>query len=123
MVGGQRAEACRERRAATVAELVRMQFHPDAERLRALGVARARRAAAGDQLGWGFQFQNPVFVAGLAVVVFLFALSLLGVFEIGGIAVLAGLGAAATWLEGLGRGGAGGSAGRLRGPSLSGQPP
>ena len=52
--------------------------------------------AAGEHIGWGFQFQNPAFVAGLAVVVFVFALSLLGVFEIGGIAVLAGLGAAAT---------------------------
>jgi thiol:disulfide interchange protein DsbD len=37
---------------------------------------------AGDQLGWGFQFQNPVFVVVMAAVVFTFALSLFGVFEI-----------------------------------------
>jgi thiol:disulfide interchange protein DsbD len=50
--------------------------------------------AAGEHIGWGFQFQNPVFVAGLAAVVFVFSLSLLGVFEVGGIAVMAGIGAA-----------------------------
>jgi thiol:disulfide interchange protein DsbD len=37
---------------------------------------------AGDQLGWGFQFQNPVFVVIMATVVFAFGLSLFGVFEI-----------------------------------------
>jgi thiol:disulfide interchange protein DsbD len=37
---------------------------------------------AGDQLGWGFQFQNPVFVVVMATVVFAFGLSLFGVFEI-----------------------------------------
>lgn len=38
--------------------------------------------AAGEQVGWGFQFQNPVFVAVMTAVIFLFALSLFGVFEI-----------------------------------------
>ena len=38
--------------------------------------------AAGDQLGWGFQFQNPVFVLVMAAVVFAFGLSLFGVYEI-----------------------------------------
>lgn len=52
--------------------------------------------AAGEMIGWGFQFQNPVFVAALAVVVFVFALSLLGVFEIGGITAMLGLGLAAA---------------------------
>ncbi len=37
---------------------------------------------AGDQLGWGFQFQNPAFVVVMAAVVFAFGLSLFGVFEI-----------------------------------------
>lgn len=37
---------------------------------------------AGELVGWGFQFQSPVFVAALASVIFLFALSLLGVFEV-----------------------------------------
>jgi thiol:disulfide interchange protein DsbD len=38
--------------------------------------------AAGERIGWGFQFQSPGFVAAIAAVIFLFALSLLGVFEI-----------------------------------------
>jgi thiol:disulfide interchange protein DsbD len=38
--------------------------------------------SAGEHVGWGFQFQSPGFVAGLAVVVFVFSLSLLGVYEI-----------------------------------------
>lgn len=32
--------------------------------------------------GWGFQFQEPAFVAGLAAVIFAFALSLFGVYEL-----------------------------------------
>jgi thiol:disulfide interchange protein DsbD len=38
--------------------------------------------AAGHAVGWGFQFQEPLFVAALAGVVLLFALNLLGVFEV-----------------------------------------
>lgn len=38
--------------------------------------------ASGKSLGWGMQFQNPVFVAIVAAVVFAFALNALGVFEI-----------------------------------------
>jgi len=37
----------------------------------------------GQQLGWGFQLQNPVFVAVLALFLYVFGLSLFGVFEIG----------------------------------------
>ena len=37
----------------------------------------------GQQIGWGFQLQSPGFVAVLTVVFFLFALNLLGVFEVG----------------------------------------
>jgi thiol:disulfide interchange protein DsbD len=51
--------------------------------------------SAGEHIGWGFQFQNPVFVAALSVVVFLFSLSLLGVFEVGATAAMLGLGLAA----------------------------
>lgn len=47
----------------------------------ALGVWVARTAVGGT-IGWGFQFQYPGYVAGLATVVFLFGLSLFGVFEI-----------------------------------------
>jgi thiol:disulfide interchange protein DsbD len=39
----------------------------------------------GEAVGWGFQFQSPLFVAGLASVVFAFGLSMLGVFEIMGV--------------------------------------
>ena len=38
--------------------------------------------AAGQQVGWGFQFQEPLFVVAMCAVVFAFGLSLFGVFEI-----------------------------------------
>jgi thiol:disulfide interchange protein/DsbC/DsbD-like thiol-disulfide interchange protein len=38
--------------------------------------------AAGTRVGWGFQFQEPIFVAIVSAVVVLFALNLFGVFEI-----------------------------------------
>jgi len=38
--------------------------------------------SAGAAIGWGIQFQNPAFVAGLTVVVLLFMLNLWGLFEI-----------------------------------------
>lgn len=40
------------------------------------------RSAMDMNVGWGFQFQYPPYVAGLATVVFAFGLSLFGVFEI-----------------------------------------
>jgi thiol:disulfide interchange protein DsbD len=39
--------------------------------------------AGGSQAGWGFQLQNPIFIAVLALGLFFFALSLAGQFEIG----------------------------------------
>jgi thiol:disulfide interchange protein/DsbC/DsbD-like thiol-disulfide interchange protein len=39
--------------------------------------------AGGTQLGWGFQLQSPAVVAGLAVLLFVLALNLSGVFEVG----------------------------------------
>ncbi len=39
--------------------------------------------AGGEYLGWGFQLQSPAFVVILCVILFLFGLSLFGVFEIG----------------------------------------
>ena len=39
--------------------------------------------ATGDHAGWGFQLQSPVFIALLASLIFLLALSLAGQFEIG----------------------------------------
>ena len=38
--------------------------------------------AAGTQVTWAFQFQNPAFVLGMMLVVFIFGLNLLGVFEL-----------------------------------------
>ena len=40
--------------------------------------------AAGERIGWGFQLQSPGFVASLGILLFMFGLSLLGVFEVGG---------------------------------------
>ncbi len=49
----------------------------------ALGVAvLLARSTFGANVGWGFQFQYPPYVAALATVVFAFGLSLFGVFEI-----------------------------------------
>jgi thiol:disulfide interchange protein DsbD len=39
--------------------------------------------AAGQQIGWGFQFQSPVFVIALSILLLGMALNLFGVFEIG----------------------------------------
>ncbi len=47
-----------------------------------VGVMLALRAA-GESIGWGFQLQEPLFVAALAVLFFVMALNLSGVFEIG----------------------------------------
>jgi thiol:disulfide interchange protein DsbD len=40
--------------------------------------------AGGQQVGWGFQFHSPAFVAAVAYVLFLVGLNLAGLFEIGG---------------------------------------
>ncbi|MBZ0272379.1 thioredoxin family protein [bacterium] len=55
--------------------------------------------AGGEAVGWGFQFQSPLFVSLLAAVVFVFALSLFGVFEIQ--APSSGLFAEASSREGI----------------------
>lgn len=39
--------------------------------------------AAGEQVGWGYHLQNPVMIAGLALLFLLIALNLFGVFEVG----------------------------------------
>ncbi|QUV89173.1 protein-disulfide reductase DsbD [Chloracidobacterium aggregatum] len=46
------------------------------------GILLALRAG-GQQLGWGFQLQEPAFVAFLVAVLFVFGLVLFGVFEVG----------------------------------------
>lgn len=40
--------------------------------------------AGGEQVGWGFQLQSPKMVGGLALLLFIIGLNLLGMFEIGG---------------------------------------
>jgi len=60
---------------------------------------------AGSQVGWGFQFQEPLFVIAMAAVVFAFGLSLFGVYEIqlpG--AAISGVSAIAAKQEGGGKG-------------------
>jgi len=47
-----------------------------------LGLVIIALKAGGRQLGWGFQFQSPEFVIAMVAVVFLFGLSLFGVFQI-----------------------------------------
>ena len=49
----------------------------------ALGAAIVALRAAGEQLGWGFQLQSPVFVAALAALFTLIGLNLAGMFEFG----------------------------------------
>ena len=51
--------------------------------LLALGLVVVGLRMAGHQVGWGFQFQHPIFPAALAGVVVLFALNLFGVFDVG----------------------------------------
>ncbi len=51
--------------------------------------------AAGHNLGWGFQFQSPIFLAVLALFLFFLGLSLAGQFEIGLSLTSAGSGLAA----------------------------
>lgn len=46
----------------------------------ALGVIAVQQA--GQKIGWGFQFQYPVFLFGMAAIVLLFALSLFGLFYV-----------------------------------------
>ena len=41
--------------------------------------------AGGEQLGWGFQLQSPLFVAALALLFTLIGLNLAGLFELGGV--------------------------------------
>lgn len=47
------------------------------------GIAMALRHA-GQALGWGFQLQQPLVVAGLGLLMFMFGLSLSGVWQVGG---------------------------------------
>ena len=56
--------------------------------------------AGGEQLGWGFQLQSPLFLVIVSSFIFLFGLSLFGVFEVG--TSMVGLGGKADNKSGLG---------------------
>jgi thiol:disulfide interchange protein len=50
----------------------------------------ARGAAGGDSIGWGYQLQNPWVVVSLMLLMFLLALNMFGLFEIGASATSVG---------------------------------
>ncbi|HSJ04643.1 MAG: protein-disulfide reductase DsbD domain-containing protein [Verrucomicrobium sp.] len=56
--------------------------------------------SGGEQLGWGFQLQSPIFVLTLVIFLFAFGLNMAGLFEIGSSAV--GIGSDLTRKSGLG---------------------
>jgi len=62
----------------------------------ALAVLVVALRAAGASVGWGFQFQEPLFVAAISALLVVFACNLFGLFEIGSVGALAGLGAGAS---------------------------
>ena len=64
-----------------------------------LGILLFLREGLQQQVGWGFQLQEPAFVFALAVILFLFALNLSGVFEIG--MRITGAGSSLTQKSGL----------------------
>ena len=64
-----------------------------------VGTLLGLRETLSEDLGWGFQLQEPVFVFALAVFLLIFAMSLSGVFEIG--VSLTGVGSKLTQTGGL----------------------
>ncbi len=57
----------------------------------ALGLAIIALREGGQSVGWGFQLQSPIAVAGFALLVFAVALNLSGLFEVGSITAGEGL--------------------------------
>jgi len=56
-----------------------------------LGLAILALRAGGQSVGWGFQLQSPIAVAGFALLVFAVGLNLSGVFEVGSVTAGEGL--------------------------------
>ncbi len=56
----------------------------------------------GEQVGWGFQFQSPVFLMLIATVVFAFGMNLFGLYEFGSPAVSGKIGRIASHRDALG---------------------
>jgi thiol:disulfide interchange protein DsbD len=56
-----------------------------------LGLAIVLLRAGGESVGWGFQLQSPIAVAGFALLIFAVALNLSGLFEVGSVTAGGGL--------------------------------
>ena len=63
-----------------------------------LGLAIVLLRAGGDSVGWGFQLQSPIAVAGFALLVFAVGLNLSGLFEVGSITAGEGLASRGGWV-------------------------
>ena len=64
----------------------------------ALGLSVLLLRAGGDSVGWGFQLQSPIAVAGFALLVFAVGLNLSGLFEVGSITAGEGLASRSGWV-------------------------
>src|SRR3954463_6703664 len=62
-----------------------------------LGLAIVLLRAGGQSVGWGFQLQSPIAVAGFALLVFAVGLNLSGLFEVGSITAGEGLASRSGW--------------------------
>src|SRR3954471_1049511 len=62
-----------------------------------LGLAIVLLRAGGQSVGWGFQLQSPIAVAGFALLVFAVGLNLSGLFEVGSITAGEGLASRRGW--------------------------
>ena len=91
MAGAHRSEAARHGVVYAAGVLVSMWL--------LAGFVLALRGA-GMAVGWGFQFQHPVFLVGIALLLLLFAMNMIGVYEINpDTSRLAGFGASAQGLR------------------------
>ena len=63
-----------------------------------LGLSVLLLRAGGDSVGWGFQLQSPIAVAGFALLVFAVGLNLSGLFEVGSITAGEGLASRGGWV-------------------------
>jgi thiol:disulfide interchange protein DsbD len=86
----------------------------------AIGGALVALRAAGSSVGWGFQFTEPAFVAGMAWLMLAVGLNLSGVFAMGGTVGRAGGRLGAAGISALRDGRAGGGAGHALHGALHG---
>src|SRR5581483_11791092 len=62
-----------------------------------LGLSVLLLRAGGESVGWGFQLQSPIAVAGFALLVFAVGLNLSGLFEVGSVTAGEGLASRGGW--------------------------